>query len=176
MAEDSSTTAAPQDAVTPSHSKYSKPCDLCNNPKDVLVRCQIDKDGRWHFVCTGKCWREVSGGAIDGTPDHPYYRYGGMWKNKHDAVSAKKRKPRTKSKSDTIPPWRSGHETDENAATTDEESALRPQKYPHLDKKYTKNDKVVYDDRVWVCRKSHFATSAQGPPDKEISLWKEDAV
>lgn len=31
----------------------------------------------------------MSGGFADGDRDHPLYRYGGMWKNKHEAVSAK---------------------------------------------------------------------------------------
>ena len=28
----------------------------------------------------------------DNAEEHKYYRYGGMWKNKHEAVSAKKPK------------------------------------------------------------------------------------
>ncbi|THV45284.1 hypothetical protein BGAL_0507g00090 [Botrytis galanthina] len=36
-----------------------------------------------------KCWKDVSGGKVDGDGKHPEYRYGGMWKNKHEAVSAK---------------------------------------------------------------------------------------
>ena len=28
----------------------------------------------------------------DGDEEHPYYQYGGMWKNKHALVSAKKPK------------------------------------------------------------------------------------
>ena len=43
----------------------------------------------WLFVCPGKCWRSVSGGAVDGDAEHKGYRYGGMWKNKHAGVSAK---------------------------------------------------------------------------------------
>lgn len=34
------------------------------------------------MVC-GKCWKTVSGGVVDGDNDHPYYRYGGLWKNLH---------------------------------------------------------------------------------------------
>lgn len=75
---------------------YRKKCTLCNKPRDVLVRCQIDpntpiptpapstspsnpddptpesvttpslKPGAWHFVCPGSCWQRVSGGVIDG--------------------------------------------------------------------------------------------------------------
>jgi hypothetical protein len=32
------------------------------------------------MVC-GKCWVYVSGGVADGDEKHPYYRYGGLWKN-----------------------------------------------------------------------------------------------
>ena len=61
-----------------SPSFYNKLCDLCHNSKDVLVRCRIDETHKWYFVCTGKCWRQVSGGEIDG-PDMPFYQYGGVW-------------------------------------------------------------------------------------------------
>ena len=71
---------------------YRKSCTLCERPRDVLVRCQIDETRRWHFVCPGSCWKHVSGGVIDGDDEHKLYRYGGMWKNKHEAVSAKKSK------------------------------------------------------------------------------------
>lgn len=71
---------------------HRKPCTVCNTPRDVLVRCQIDESGQWHFVCPGACWKAVSGGVIDGDDQHIYYRYGGMWKNKHAGVSAKKPK------------------------------------------------------------------------------------
>jgi hypothetical protein len=88
---------------------YRKNCTLCNKPRDVLVRCQLDeasladtdpingdaapdlKPGAWHFVCPGSCWKLVSGGVIDGDlkEGREGYRYGGMWKNKHAGVSAK---------------------------------------------------------------------------------------
>lgn len=63
----------------PTVSPYSKPCTLCSKPRDVLVRCIIDESLKWHFVCVGKCWKQVSGGKIDGdgTLDHQFYRYGG---------------------------------------------------------------------------------------------------
>ncbi|EDN93605.1 hypothetical protein SS1G_09472 [Sclerotinia sclerotiorum 1980 UF-70] len=72
-----------------SPSPHSKPCTICHIPRDVLIRCQVDQTRKWHFVCTGKCWRDVSGGNVDGDGSHLEYRYGGMWKNKHEAVSAK---------------------------------------------------------------------------------------
>ena len=84
-----------------SPSTYSKQCDLCHELKDVLVRCRIDEAQEWHFVCTGKCWRKVSGGVIDG-PDKPYYQYGGMWKNKHAGVSAKKHKGKNNRQATTL--------------------------------------------------------------------------
>jgi hypothetical protein len=68
--------------------KGSKLCSLCHHPRNVLIRCQIDATQKWHFVCTGKCWNEVSGGKVDG-PGFPNYKYGGMWKNKHAGASAK---------------------------------------------------------------------------------------
>jgi hypothetical protein len=68
---------------------HSKPCSLCGRRRDVLIRCQIDSNKKWHFICTGKCWKQVSGGCIEGDADHREYKYGGMWKNKHEYVSAK---------------------------------------------------------------------------------------
>ncbi|OQO12435.1 hypothetical protein B0A48_03077 [Cryoendolithus antarcticus] len=79
----------------PSHEElalsHQKKCTLCEAPRDVLVRCQIDSSGQWHFVCPGKCWKSVSGGVVDGVPEKvgEGYKYGGMWKNKHAGVSAK---------------------------------------------------------------------------------------
>lgn len=61
-----------------------KQCSLCNQLKDLLIRCQIDKTEKWHMVC-GKCWKKVSGGVVDGDDDHADYRYGGLWKNLHKA-------------------------------------------------------------------------------------------
>jgi hypothetical protein len=48
---------------------------------NLLIRCTIDPTNQWKMVC-GKCWHDVSGGVIDGSPLHPYYRYGGLWKNR----------------------------------------------------------------------------------------------
>ncbi|KAL0036255.1 hypothetical protein WJX79_010383 [Trebouxia sp. C0005] len=50
-----------------------KQCSLCDQLKDLLIRCQIDKTEKWHMVC-GKCWKKVSGGVVDGDDDHPDYR------------------------------------------------------------------------------------------------------
>ena len=94
-------TPFPPRRPSPSPSTYRKPCTQCSTPADVLVRCQTDASGSWHFICPGKCWKQVSGGVVDGDEAHPYYRYGGMWKNKHAGVSAKmkgKKKAKTKRK------------------------------------------------------------------------------
>ena len=58
-----------------------KECDLCKQSKALLIRCMIDKTRKWHMVC-GKCWKNVSGGIVDGDSKHPHYRYGGLWKQK----------------------------------------------------------------------------------------------
>ncbi|KAF4300918.1 hypothetical protein GTA08_BOTSDO07015 [Botryosphaeria dothidea] len=131
-------------------SSHSKPCSHCGALRDVLVRCQIDKSHAWVFICPGKCWRELSGGQIDGDDEHPNYRYGGMWKNKHDAVSAKKKKK--SSKYQQLQDWRQG---DGN------------------DKKYTRNDRVLWNGKVWACRKTHLSRDT-GTPDQEFGLWKEE--
>ena len=58
-----------------------KKCDVCDKSVDLLIRCTTDASGAWRMVC-GKCWHTVSGGVVDGSPDHPHYRYGGLWKNR----------------------------------------------------------------------------------------------
>ena len=58
-----------------------KTCDVCGKSVDLLIRCTIDASGDWKMVC-GKCWHTVSGGVVDGSPNHPHYRYGGLWKNR----------------------------------------------------------------------------------------------
>lgn len=58
-----------------------KPCDICNKSVNVLIRCTYDISEKWGMVC-GSCWRDVSGGVVDGDEAHPYYRYGGLWKNR----------------------------------------------------------------------------------------------
>ncbi|OJD34633.1 uncharacterized protein BKCO1_2100094 [Diplodia corticola] len=142
----------------PAPSSHSKPCSHCGVLRDVLVRCQIDESRAWVFICPGKCWRQLSGGRVDGDAGHPNYRYGGMWKNKHDAVSAKKR---TKTQAERQPQgWRS---SDNGNAAPDGAA----------DKKYTRNDRVTWDGRVWACRKTHFAREAS-TPDREVGLWKDE--
>ncbi|KAH6647733.1 hypothetical protein BKA67DRAFT_578417 [Truncatella angustata] len=75
----------------------TKPCTLCSTPRQVLVRCTIDESQKWHFVCPGACWKKVSGGVEDakGLEERfPYYRYGGMWKDRHADGPMSAKKPR----------------------------------------------------------------------------------
>lgn len=55
-------------------------------------RCQVDASQTWHMAC-GKCWVAASGGEVDGDSKHPHYRYGGLWKNHHKAVSGRNQVP-----------------------------------------------------------------------------------
>ena len=128
-----------------SPSSHRKSCDLCHNMCDVLVRCRIDKTLIWHLVCTSKCWKQVSGGEIDGGPGKSYYQYGGMWKNKLAGVSAKKPKQK---KNGLISEW--------NKSGT----------------RYITNDKVKYAGTIWVCRRSH-QSSETTIPGLGYNCWKE---
>ena len=94
----------PKRSLSPS--AHRKPCSICHIHSDVLVRCRIDDTPTWHFVCPKKCWKGVSGAVIDGDSEHPYYKYGGMWKNKHAGVSAKKPKPKKKPQGEAIREWK----------------------------------------------------------------------
>lgn len=58
---------------------HRKTCDDCQNPKDVLIRCQADDSGRWYMLCTAGCWQKASGGQVDGSSSTPHYLYGGMY-------------------------------------------------------------------------------------------------
>jgi len=62
-----------------------KNCDVCSSSVDLLIRCTIDERAQWKMVC-GRCWKGVSGGVVDGDEAHPYYRYGGLWKNRRAVV------------------------------------------------------------------------------------------
>ncbi|CAF9910948.1 MAG: hypothetical protein ALECFALPRED_006942, partial [Alectoria fallacina] len=90
------------------------------------------------------CWNKVSGGIIDGSPDRPYYKYGGMWKNKHSGVSAKKPKHKQRV---AVQDW-----------------------LDHT--RYVVNDKVMYEENVWCCRRSH-TSSEVNVPGKGYGFWKE---
>lgn len=129
-----------------SPSAYRKPCSLCEKPRDVLVRCRIDDTMQWNFVCPGSCWREVSGGVVDGTEDKPNYVYGGMWKNKHAGVSA--RKPKKKS-SAALKDW-SGSQSD-----------------------YIQNERVKHEGKLWICRRSHKSSGKNAPSSLSYRYWNE---
>lgn len=58
-----------------------KSCTICNKSVNLLIRCTYDSTEEWGMVC-GKCWKDVSGGVVDGDSAHPHYRYGGLWKNR----------------------------------------------------------------------------------------------
>lgn len=128
-----------------SPSAFRKSCDICGEPNDVLVRCQIDTTATWHFVCPKRCWKGVSGAVTDGSPDHPNYRYGGMWKNKHAFVSAKK------------PRHRKG-----TAAVVWQGSGVE----------HVANEMVQHEGKVWICRRSH-QSGEENNPAKAFRLWKE---
>lgn len=64
-----------------------KPCDECNKPVDLLIRCTTDEFQQWRMLCGG-CWKKASGGVPDGDADHPHYRYGGLWKNRAATVTS----------------------------------------------------------------------------------------
>jgi len=49
----------------------------------------------------------------DQTEEHKWYRYGGMWKNKHEAVSAKMPKGRSKKVASQERSLEQGHSHDE---------------------------------------------------------------
>jgi hypothetical protein len=70
----------------------TKLCEGCGKPSDVLIRCRKDETEKWFLLCPGRCWKEASGGKVDGTAETPFYRYGGVWKNKKAATSGKKPK------------------------------------------------------------------------------------
>ena len=133
-----------------SPSAHRKPCSICHTPSDVLVSCRIDDTPLWHFVCPKKCWKDVSGGVVDGDSEHPYYKYGGMWKNKHAGVSAKKpNKSKAALGGNAVGNWQDDR------------------------KLYVMNDKVHFEEKVWVCRRKH--ESGEGnAPGKGYRFWKED--
>ena len=48
----------------------------------TTTNCAYTDESRdWNMVC-GRCWKDVSGGVVDGDIAHPFYRYGGLWKNR----------------------------------------------------------------------------------------------
>lgn len=178
-------------SMTNGEKDYRKACTLCGKLRDVLVRCQIDETGQWHFVCPGTCWKRVSGGTVDGDgmEEHKLYRYGGMWKNKHEAVSAKKPKASKKRAQAPFDPAIEGEtesgpgdedecvprvEPDENNSQSPAENHRGVPAWRADNKKYTKNDSIAYHREVWICRKSHLSVEDGRTPDKAPSLWKQE--
>jgi len=62
--------------------EFNKDCTLCGTSSELLIRCTVDKTKAWEMVC-GVCWNDVSGGVTDGDAGHPFYNYGGVWKNRY---------------------------------------------------------------------------------------------
>ena len=91
----------------------------------------------------------MSGGQIDG-PDMPFYQYGGMWKNKHAGISAKKPKRNKK------------HPTE----------VFLARQWSPAEVHYTTNDKVIDDGTLWICRRSHLSEEAK-KPCLGYTYWKE---
>jgi hypothetical protein len=67
-----------------------KSCQICSTPVDMLIRCTIDETQQYKMIC-GSCWPSISGGIPDGnSKTHPYYNYGGLWKNRNAASNSKR--------------------------------------------------------------------------------------
>merc|ERR1740130_2682584 len=67
-----------------------KACQICSTPVDMLIRCTIDETQQYKMIC-GSCWPSISGGIPDGnSKTHPYYNYGGLWKNRNAASNSKR--------------------------------------------------------------------------------------
>ncbi|KAH7400640.1 hypothetical protein DE146DRAFT_677389 [Phaeosphaeria sp. MPI-PUGE-AT-0046c] len=109
-----------------------KSCTLCHHPRPVLVRCQIDESAQWHFVCPGTCWKSVSGGVEDAKGlegEYPYYRYGGMWKDRSadGPVSAKKPKKVKERQKGEMKEREKNKQTNERIDVSGEEDGGNPQ-------------------------------------------------
>ncbi len=135
----------------------------------------------------------MSGGVIDGnkTEETKWYRYGGMWKNKHEAVSAKKpKKPKKragKAEQHSDKPDEREIECDVLAADhaypeSGHERSETPRRlvvsahvpsWQDNNTKYTKNDRVMYNGEIWVARRSHLSVADGPTPDQDHILWKE---
>lgn len=165
----------PEASDTPGPSPHSKPCTLCHMKRDVLIRCQIDETETWHFVCPGTCWKKVSGGQIDGDASHSQYRYGGTWRNKHEMVSGHKPK-KSKASVNGLGDATESNGADEQIPSASDHPTWAPfsgkEEDAPKERKYTRNDKVIHEGKVWICRKSHWQSDS-GRPDDDIKHWKE---
>lgn len=140
----------------------------------------------------------MSGGVIDGdqSEEHRFYRYGGMWKNKHEAVSAKKPKQKKKKSNPGVDMSVSGNASAEAESVNENtaESSLNEDSEPdkpvmsqhaqgnagnaaeiwHSNgKAYTRHDKVLWENQRWICRKSH-TSDDHWTPGRAYSLWKTE--
>lgn len=140
----------------------TKPCTLCHHPRNVLVRCQIDASHTWHFLCPGTCWKRASGGVIDGDggDGHEWYRYGGMWKNRVEMSSAKRKKGA-----------KNEREKGEREGEKIEGEEVGERKWSPKDESFAKDERVLWKRRMYVCRKGH-ASCERRAPDVAPSLWK----
>jgi hypothetical protein len=82
---------AAESALEEDDTRGMKACDGCGRLCDVLVRCSTVASGsEWLMLCTGRCWKEASGGVVGEKSGVEGYRYGGMWKNHHkEGVTAR---------------------------------------------------------------------------------------
>lgn len=124
----------------------------------------------------------MSGGVIDGDgrDEHQEYRYGGMWKNKWAGVSAKKKKPKAKKKDNKGEQSEEG-EASQEASHSAEADLSVPEwrgdsgEEPIDEYRYTRNDRVYFEGKVWICRRSHAGAGAkeERKPGTGYRFWKE---
>jgi hypothetical protein len=158
----------------PSPPDHRKPCTLCATPCNVRIRCQIDSTRKWHLVCPGRCWKAVSGGIVDGdgNEEHQFYRYGGVWKNKFEAVSGKKKKKKKSKKGGgkgVVPLWMGmgvkysvGDRVRVDAGGGDVEVEGDVEGLREGDEKNLRGGKV------WIAKRSHVSDDGKKP-----GLWAE---
>lgn len=106
-----------------------------------------------------------------------------QWKNKHEAVSAKKPKKKKKTGGENVKAG-AGESTAESSLAEEssaDEVSLHPQTSSEAlrdwrsdGKQYTRNDRVKWNDQVWICRKSH-TSDDHWTPERAYSLWKTAA-
>lgn len=120
----------------------------------------------------------------DGSEEHRCYRYGGMWKNKHEAVSAKKPKkvgnrsgPAQKSTGVAqaaqaqMEIMREIERNPEDVGGACEDMQDELQEWSGADRRYEKDETIAWKRRVWTCRKE-YTSNDKRTPDAARSLWK----
>ena len=117
---------------------------------------------------------KVSGGIVDTTgheDQFPFYRYGGIWKNKHEKVSVKKKNSKSgkKGKSGAAEKAIAGVEpVAEGAGRAWKETV-----------EYIGNDRVrsSQDGISWLCRRSHWSEERNGPNDeKRVQILEDGGI